>query len=268
MAPSHPKGPSEIPHKVSICHNRKNSWRKGPAKGWVHPTRDREGLPLPVPLPRSSPGDSETRTGSKWAVGASAWPRGCPPTPAGQVPGAGWTPEDPGVPTAPPRALRAALGAAESGRRSRGKGHDGAPRDWRCGTQGGASPPPSSHPRAPGGYGRWPLGARRARGSATPEGAHPSPGSPNPGPGGGRRAGGTPAPRLLGTLCGGVLGAAAQMEKLRPEAGGATRLPFQSPARPSSAPKYSPGREWVARDSATPSGLRACGKVVREEPDT
>lgn len=57
------------------------------------------------------------------------------------------------------------------------------------------------------------------------------------------------------------------MEKLRPKAGGASRVSFQSPARPSPSPKYSPARKWAARDSATPSDLRACRKVAREEPD-
>ena len=80
------------------------------------------------------------------------------------------------------------------------------------------------------------------------------------------KRGGTPALYLLGNLWG-ALGAVAQTEKLRPQAGGVSWLSFQAPAGPPPTPKYSPGREWAARGAATPSGLRAHRKVAREEAD-
>lgn len=208
MAPSHPKGPGEIPQKVSICHNR-NSWRGGPAKGRVH--RSRAGTeryclcPCPSPYLRAAPGTvSPALILSGW-WGPQLDPGAAPP------PRWAWSPVWVGPPPIPPhprpRGHRGPLWVPRSPADGRGgramTGHLGT---GAAGRRVGRLRPPSSHPRAPRGYGRWPLGARRARGSATPEGAHPSPGSPNAGPGGGcrggRRAGGTPAPRLLGTLCG------------------------------------------------------------------
>lgn len=59
----------------------------------------------------------------------------------------------------------------------------------------------------------------------------------------------------------------ARKGKLRPEAGSASGLLPAScaPRATAPAPKYSPAREWAARGAATPWGLWAGSKVVREQ---
>ena len=132
----------------------------------------------------------------------------------GPRPQCGVNPVASAAPSASPRASTAALGAAESGRRPRGKGHDGAPGDRRCGAQGGATPAAGLSVLAERGARRLPRGRGVPQEVPTQARAGVSVGFVV--------QAGPPPRHLLGNLWWGALGAAAQMEKLRPETGGAS----------------------------------------------
>lgn len=198
-----PKGWARFLRKFPSVTTEINGAEGWPKAGFTPAGAGRDcHCPCLPPLPRRSP------RGRVSAALILSGLRGVQPDP-GAAPSGGPGPQcglDPGRPRRPTRVPAGIEGRPGSRRRPRGKGHDWAPRDRRCGVRGGAPPATLWPPAGPRGLRLLASRCSQRAGSRDSRGGAPPPRKSQPRPGRGSLWAsrcGTPAPHFLGNLLGG-----------------------------------------------------------------